>query len=199
MCFGETMGGLLGPFNVPFWAFKPAVWSQVRLCIPLWCLHCWTDPKHDLELSQISQTNSVACLTCLCPHCLHFFIDLHGERGKKEGETGLALKSPRKKGRQEKPALQVKIQATEALSQWLGVTIQGPLFRPMSLDHQFLYWIPRPEEELKDSQSFFLSSMHNRRRLHIYSVFFSRVCPIPNGPSCHNPSHRNPKPTFLLD
>lgn len=129
---GKTMGSFLGPFNVSFWAFKPAVWSWVRLCIPLCCLHCWTDPKHDLELSQISQTNSLACLASSHSfvHTIYsFFIDLHGERGKKEGETGLALKEERKAGEPrvvEKPALQVKIQATEALSQQVGGDSLGP-------------------------------------------------------------------------
>lgn len=50
-----------------------------------------------------------------------FFFDLHWERGRKEGETGLTLKSSgREEGRRaqviERPVLQVKIQVTEALS-----------------------------------------------------------------------------------
>lgn len=50
------------------------------------------------------------------------FLDLHGERGEKEGETDLALKvthQPRKAGEPhvvERCVLQVKLQATVTLS-----------------------------------------------------------------------------------
>lgn len=119
----------------------------------------------------------MACLASSCSfvHTIYsFFIDLHGERGKKEGEKGLALKSPRKRGRQESPCCRKACLTGqnpghrgwgwELRAHCLGLC---PLITRSCVGFQGL------RKSLRTHSLFFLTSVHNRR-LHTHSVFFSR-------------------------
>lgn len=154
--WGKPCAAFETPLMSPSWASRPAVSD----CNHPWCPHGWTDPKHELESSSISQNRvdqldgAPGLLTLLCPHPVSSltFMGKEGKRG--EWESPLLQRG-----------LSYRVQATEACSSRFGVVTQGPLFRAVSLDYQSLCWILKTKGKSKASysQSFSLSSVHNLR------------------------------------
>lgn len=127
--FWETTGSLLGPFDIPFWSFRPAqCGTGPGSCIPLWCPHPWTDPKHDLELSWIfrmEMTNSMPAWPPYFPLSIPFTVYsltfMGKEEKRKETQAWLSSHPGREEGRR------------VSCCRYAGLTGQNPGYRGLEL------------------------------------------------------------------